>query len=214
MLNEDFEDINIGILLGQTGPITDATSVMFQAAEMAIEEINESGSFFNGLILKSFHIDSTSTNSTVALENLVSVDSQNPLSLLIGGDTSAITSTVLEAFSYQNEVLTISPSATAPFLQDNDDQSLFYRTATPDTTTANLAAAALHRSGAKNVAILAENSTYAEAYIDTFVNTFRGLAYNNIDGVGGLVSTIVNVGDQDIDDEFRIIDGDIFRRIR
>ena len=60
------DDVKIGIILGFTGPIESLTPAMAAGAELAISEVNDSGSFMGGSKIGVVRGDSTCIDSAAA----------------------------------------------------------------------------------------------------------------------------------------------------
>ena len=68
-VHDSENEINIAISLGKTGPITDLTSEMFKAANLAVDEINAAGLLFESHTLNSYEIDSTTVDTAKLCPN-------------------------------------------------------------------------------------------------------------------------------------------------
>ena len=71
-----FSDVKLGIIIGFTGPIESLTPDMAAGAELAIDEVNKSGSFSMGNV-SGIRADSTcidSSAATAAAERLITSD--------------------------------------------------------------------------------------------------------------------------------------------
>ena len=76
-LTQTDETVKIGVLLGFTGPIESLTPPMADSAELAFEEISDSGQFLGGKTIESTRADSTCIDAgaaTAAAERLVTSD--------------------------------------------------------------------------------------------------------------------------------------------
>ena len=126
------DDVKIGIILGFTGPIESLTPAMAAGAELAIAEVNDSGSFMGGSKISVVRGDSTCIDSaaaTAAAERLITSDKVNAI---MGADCSGVTTAILQNVAMANGVVMISPSATSPALSTVEDNGLFFRTAPSD----------------------------------------------------------------------------------
>jgi len=71
------EAVKIGVLLGFTGPIESLTPPMADSAELAFEEVSDSGRFLGGKTIEPVRADSTCVDAaaaTAAAERLVTSD--------------------------------------------------------------------------------------------------------------------------------------------
>ena len=103
------DDVKIGIILGFTGPIESLTPAMAAGAELAISEVNDSGSFMGGSKIGVVRGDSTCIDSaaaTAAAERLITSDKVNAI---MGADCSGVTTAILQNVAMANGVVMISP---------------------------------------------------------------------------------------------------------
>ncbi|MGG7646273.1 ABC transporter substrate-binding protein [Rhodovulum sp. YNF3179] len=167
------EDVNIGVLLGYTGPIESLTPPMADAAELALAEINESGNFLDGMTLVPVRGDSTCVDSaaaTAAAERLITSDN---VAAIMGAACSGATIAVLENVAKPNGVVMISPSATSPALTSIEDNGLFFRTAPSDARQGQVLANILMDKGITEVAVTYTNNDYGKGLSDSFISSFE-----------------------------------------
>ena len=108
-------DINVGIILGFTGPIESLTPTMASSAELAFKEATDAG-ILGGSKLNPMRADSTCVDAaaaTSAAERLVTSDN---IAAIMGADCSGVTTAVANNVAVPNGVTIISPSATSPAL--------------------------------------------------------------------------------------------------
>jgi len=163
--------VNLGIILGFTGPIESLTPDMASGAEFAISEVNESGAFKFGEIT-SVRADSTCIDNaaaTAATERLITSDNVNAI---IGGDCSGVTQAMLENVALPNGVVMISPSATSPALSSVKDNDLFFRTSPSDARQGQVIKDILIDKGYKKIAISYVNTDYGKGLSDSIANSF------------------------------------------
>ena len=126
------EGINIGVILGFTGPIESLTPTMAASAEMAYKEASDSGKLLGGTKITVVRADSTCIDAaaaTSAAERLVTSDN---VVAIMGADCSGVTTAIANNVAIPNGVTMISPSATSPALTDIEDNGYFFRTAPSD----------------------------------------------------------------------------------
>ena len=119
-----FSDVKLGIIIGFTGPIESLTPDMAAGAELAIDEVNKSGSFSMGKV-SGIRADSTcidSSAATAAAERLITSDKVNGI---MGADCSGVTTAILQQVALANGMVMVSPSATSPALSTVEDNNLF-----------------------------------------------------------------------------------------
>jgi len=181
------DDVKIGIILGFTGPIESLTPAMAAAAELAISEVNDSGSFMGGSKIEVVRGDSTCIDSaaaTAVAERLITSDKVNAI---MGADCSGVTTAILQNVAMANGVVMISPSATSPALSTVADNGLFFRTAPSDARQGQVVAAILKDQGYKSAAITYTNNDYGKGLADSIETNFKK--------VGGKVT--INVSHED-----------------
>ncbi len=168
------EDVNIGIILGFTGPIESITPGMADSAELAISEINESGLLLDGVTLVPVRADSTCIDSAAAqaaAERLVTVDN---VAAIVGADCSGVTIAIANNVAVPNGVVMVSPSATSPALSDIDDNDYFFRTAPSDARQGQVLADLLADQGIESVAVTYTNNDYGRGLSEAFAAAYGG----------------------------------------
>lgn len=167
------ETVNIGVILGFTGPIESLTPHMADSAELAIAEINDSGKFLDGVSLAPVRADSTCVDSaaaTAAAERLVTTDG---VVAIMGADCSGVTGAVLANVAVPNGIPMVSPSATSPGLSTAEDNDLFFRTAPSDARQGEVLATMLQEKGISEVAVTYTNNDYGKGLSDSFISSFE-----------------------------------------
>ena len=176
------DTVNIGVLLGFTGPIESLTPAMGSGADLAISEINSAGGFM-GSTVAAVRADSTCVDSdaaTAAAERLVT---SGGIAALMGADCSGVTGAVLANVAVPNGILMISPSATSPALSTAEDNGLFFRTAPSDARQGQLLAEQTIARGITTVAVTYVNNDYGDGLASAFATNFEAL--------GGTVSVSI-----------------------
>ena len=167
------EDVPIGVILGFTGPIESLTPHMAQSAELAMEEMNESGNFLDGHTLVPVRADSTCIDSaaaTAAAERLITDDG---IVAIMGADCSGVTGAVLSNVAVPNGIPMVSPSATSPALSTAEDNGLFFRTAPSDARQGGVIADILMDRGIEEVAVTYTNNDYGKGLADSFQASYE-----------------------------------------
>ncbi|MFQ8430383.1 ABC transporter substrate-binding protein [Amaricoccus sp. W119] len=167
------EPVNIGVILGFTGPLESITPGMGGSAEVALKEASDSGKLPNGITLNPVRADSTCVDAaaaTTAAEGLVS--SQN-VAAIMGADCSGVTTAVATNVAVPRGVTIISPSATSPALTDLEDNGYFFRTAPSDARQGEVLADLVTENGTTEVAVTYTNNDYGKGLADTFAAAFE-----------------------------------------
>ncbi len=166
-------EINVGIILGFTGPIESLTPDMALGAETAWNEVNESGALLDGKTLVSVRADSTCVDSaagSAAAERLITSDN---VAAIMGADCSGVTTAIANNVAIPNGVVMISPSATSPALSDIEDNGLFFRTSPSDARQGQVLADILNDRGISSIAVTYTNNDYGKGLADAFQAAFE-----------------------------------------
>ena len=167
------EDVKIGIILGFTGPLESVTHDMCAAAELAIEEINESGAFMGGTDIITIRGDSTCIDAQVATANAERLVTADRVAAIVGGDCSGVTKAMLDNVAKPNGIVMISPSATSPGLSSPDDDGFFFRTTPSDARQGEVVAEILRERGYREAALTYTNNDYGKGLADSIERNFR-----------------------------------------
>jgi branched-chain amino acid transport system substrate-binding protein len=167
-------DINVGIILGFTGPIESLTPTMASSAELAFKEATDAG-ILGGSKLNPMRADSTCVDAaaaTSAAERLVTSDN---IAAIMGADCSGVTTAVANNVAVPNGVTIISPSATSPALTTIEDKGFFFRTAPSDARQGQILAEVVMDRGIKKLAVTYTNNDYGKGLSDSFVGAFKAM---------------------------------------
>jgi branched-chain amino acid transport system substrate-binding protein len=167
--------INVGVILGFTGPIESLTPAMANSAEMAFDEVSASGKLLDGATIVSIRADSTCVDSaaaTAAAERLINADG---VVAIMGADCSGVTGAIAKNVGAVNGVAMISPSATSPGLSSIDDNGIFFRTAPSDARQGVVLAEIVKSRGIDTVAVTYTNNDYGKGLADSFSNAYRAI---------------------------------------
>lgn len=168
-------EINVGIILGFTGPIESLVADMGPAAEFAFDEVNASGLLLGGKSIVAVIGDSTCIDSaaaTAVAEKQITADN---VAAIMGADCSGVTGAIAANVAIPNGVVMISPSATSPGLSSIDDNGLFFRTAPSDARQGQVMAAVLQDKGITEVAVTYTNNDYGKGLADAFQSNFEAI---------------------------------------
>lgn len=166
------ESVNVGIILGFTGPLESITPTMADAAEVAFKEASDSGLLPGGATINPVRADSTCIDAaaaTAAGDRLVTAEN---VAAIMGADCSGVTIAVLNNVAVPNGVTMISPSATSPALTDIADEDYFFRTAPSDARQGEVLADVLMERGIENVAVTYTNNDYGKGLAEAFERNF------------------------------------------
>jgi len=158
--------INVGIMLGFTGPIEKLTPAMADAAELAFKEAS-AHRILDGIVIDPIRADSTCINSSVAVNNAKKLVSQNVVAIM-GADCSGVTGAIATNVAVPNGVVLVSPSATSPALTNLNDDGYFFRTAPSDARGAEVLAQITKEKGIRKLAITYTNNDYGKFFAQNF----------------------------------------------
>jgi len=169
------QEIKLGIVMGFTGPIESLTPSMAAAAEMAMAEVNESGTLLGGATVTPVRGDSTCTDAAVATAVAERLVASDRVSGIVGADCSGVTAAVLANVAVPNGMVMISPSATSPGLTTAEDNGLFFRTAPSDLRQGEVMADVIKDRGISEVAVTYTNNDYGKGLADSFAASFEAV---------------------------------------
>ena len=159
--------VNVGIILGFTGPIESLTPDMAAGATLAFSEASDSGKLLNGSNINVIRADSTCIDSAAATSAAEGLVSQG-VTAIMGADCSGVTGAILSNVAVPNGVPMISPSATSPGLTTAEDNGLFFRTAPSDARGGEVLADITADKGITSVAITYVNTDYGVGLADVY----------------------------------------------
>ena len=96
--------VNVGIILGFTGPIESLTPDMAAGAELAFSEASNSGKLLNGSNINVIRADSTCIDSAAATSAAEGLVSQG-VTAIMGADCSGVTGAILSNVAVPNRRL-------------------------------------------------------------------------------------------------------------
>ncbi|RBI85083.1 branched-chain amino acid ABC transporter substrate-binding protein [Rhodosalinus halophilus] len=167
------EDVPIGIILGFTGPIESLTPMMAESAELALQEVNESGNFLEGHTLVPVRADSTCIDSAAATAAAERLITDEGIVAIMGADCSGVTGAILSNVAVPNGIPMVSPSATSPALSTAEDNGLFFRTAPSDARQGAVIANILMDRDIEEVAVTYTNNDYGKGLADSFQASYE-----------------------------------------
>ena len=166
------EQVNVGIILGFTGPLESITPGMAASAELAFAEASDSGLLPGGMTLNVVRGDSTCIDAAAASATATQQVSSDNVVAIMGADCSGVTTAIANNVAIPAGVVMISPSATSPALTDIDDNDFFFRTAPSDARQGEILAELVLERGMDTVAITFTNNDYGKGLADSFAAAF------------------------------------------
>lgn len=151
------ETIRMGVIAPLTGDAAAYGQSEKNAVELAVEEINSNGGI-DGKLLEVIFEDGkcNGMDAVTAAQKLINVDR---VKIILGGACSGET-LAIAPLAEQNEVLVFSSFSSSPDLTDAGD--FIFRNAPSDEIGGRDAVRMIYDDGHKRVAILSENTDYAQ----------------------------------------------------
>ncbi len=166
------EDINIGVLLGFSGPLEALAPPIAGGAELALKNIDDQGGTKYGMLVP-VRDDSTCADATAAANAADRLINSKKVLAIVGAMCSGATISAANTAGIPTNTVMISPSATAPSLTTLDDKDLMFRTAPSDAYQGDVLARLLISKGIKDVAVAYVNNDYGKGLADTFTAAFK-----------------------------------------
>ena len=167
------QEVKMGVLLGYTGPIEDITPYMADSAELAMQEISDSGMFLGGTTITPVRADSTCVDSSAAQAAAERLISSDDIVALVGADCSGVTMAVLQNVAMSAGVPMISPSATSPAFTTTESNGMFFRTSPSDARQGVILADIVMERGFDTIALTHTNNDYGSGLPPRFPRPTR-----------------------------------------
>ncbi len=155
--------LRLGGLMPHTGSLSVIGPPMFAGAMLGIADVNRAGGVL-GRPVQWFDGDDH-TDKAKAVETAKRLIAKK-VHVIIGAGASSVTAAVLPVAVAAGVVL-FSPSNTASFLSDADDQGLYFRTTPPDRLQAGAITDLVMRDGVRRLAIVARDDAYGRGLHDS-----------------------------------------------
>ena len=168
-------DVKIGFLGGFTGPIESMLPPIFEAAKLAVKDVNDQGGILDGQKLEIISGDSTCADATAASNAADRMVNSEKVTALVGPLCSGETIAAANNAAIPGGVLLISPAATSPALTTLDDKDLVFRTTSSDAYSGEVLAKILKDKGTDNIAITYVNNDYGKGFADALEGAFKTL---------------------------------------
>lgn len=166
------EDVTIGFLGGFTGPIESLTPPIFDAAKLAVAEVNEQGGILGGkLALVSG--DTTCADATAAANAADKEVNTDHVTAIVGALCSGATISAANNAAIPGNVVMISPASTSPSLTTLKDKDLVFRTPPSDAYQGDVLARLLIDKGIKDIVVTYVNNDYGKGFADALAAAFK-----------------------------------------
>jgi branched-chain amino acid transport system substrate-binding protein len=161
--------ITIGALLSQTGALAAIGQEEFQAAQMAVDEINAGGGVLGSdLTLVNADDGSDSTRAASAAMSLISGSKVQAILGGLGSGSTINASTV----TIPADTVLISGSSTSPAITTLNDNGTVFRTCASDALQGELLAKRARAKGFDSVAVIWIPGPYGQGLSQQFVDSF------------------------------------------
>ena len=167
------EPVNVGVILGFTGPLESITPAMAASAELAMKQASDSGKMPNGITLNPVRADSTCIDAAAATTAATNLVTGENVAAIMGADCSGVTIAILNNVALPNGVVMVSPSATSPALTTIEDDGYFFRTAPSDARQGEVMADVVKEQGIDEVAVTYTNNDYGKGLAESFNKAFE-----------------------------------------
>jgi ABC-type branched-subunit amino acid transport system substrate-binding protein len=170
-------DIDIGLVMGLTGPAGAYGQAGAKAVEMAFRDFNEAGGV-GGCHLVADTRDSQS-QGTVAVDQATQLVNIKKVPVIIGGIISSVSIPILTSVTAPAGVVQVSPASSSPTLtqlgRDGKTNGVFFRMITSDALQGTAAAKLAIDSGMKKIAIINVNNDFGVNMAKEFSAAYKKL---------------------------------------
>lgn len=170
---QDAAPLKIGALFPFTGDLSDFGPGFWDAAELAVNEINAGGGV-NGVPVELIQGDSA-TSPQQAVEDARRLIELEGVSAIVGPAGSGEALPTVESVAGPAGILVISPSATSPALTVANDNDFFFRTTISDAAQGAVMADLAQEQGYGSACVLYVNNAYGQGLSEAFSGRFTEL---------------------------------------
>lgn len=167
---DEAEPLRIAVLFPFTGDLSDFGQPFLQAAELAVNQINEAGGV-NGQPIELVQGDSA-TSPQQAVEEARRLIELEGVSAIVGPAGSGETLPVAESVTGPAGVLEITMSATSPALTIANDNDFLFRTVISDAAQGVVMADVAREQGFESACVLYVNNAYGQGLNEAFADRF------------------------------------------
>ena len=156
-----------------TGDLSDFGPAFWNAAMLAVEEINSAGGVLGQPVELVRADDGTSPQQGVEeARRLVEVER---VSAIIGAAASGVTLPIAESVTGPSGIVQISPASTSPALTDANDNDFLFRTTISDAAQGVVLAQLAQEQGFKTACTMYTNNAYGQGLSEVFSREFERL---------------------------------------
>lgn len=170
---DEIAPLKIGALLPFTGDLSDFGQPMFNAIELAVNQINEAGGV-NGMPVELVQGDD-GTAPQQAVEEARRLVEVEGVSAIIGPAASGVAQQVIETVTGPGHILHFSHSATSNALTAVEDNDFFFRTTIADSAQGKVMAEVAQSLGYTSACTMYINGPYGQGLSEVFAKSFEAL---------------------------------------
>ncbi|MEJ2044367.1 MAG: ABC transporter substrate-binding protein [Reinekea sp.] len=167
-------EVKIGFLGGFTGPIESLAPPIFEAAKVAIAQVNNQGGLLDGQIITMPSADTTCVDASAASNGADRLVNTDGVVAIVGALCSGSTVAAANNVAVPAGVVMVSPASTSPALTGLNDNDMVFRTAPSDAYQGEMLAKLLESKGIDEIAITYVNNDYGKGFADALESAFSG----------------------------------------
>ena len=167
--------LRIGVLLSQTGALSQYGPGDTKGAKLAVDQINAAGGVLGQPVL--MFVEDDQTDSTAAVAAATKLITVNHVNAIVGAQFSGGSIPIVSSVAKKNFVPMVSPSATSPALSNLSlTGGYFFRTAPSDALQGVVAANYLYGNlSYRYLAVIARDDSYGRGLAGVATTKFRAL---------------------------------------
>ncbi len=166
-------EVKIGFLGGFTGPIETLTPPVYDAAQLAVQHVNEQGGLLDGQMIEMPTGDTTCSDASAASNAADRLVNSEHVTAIVGALCTGATIAAANNAAIPGGVVMVSPASTAPAVSELADNDLVFRTVPSDAFQGEALAKMLLAKGIDEVAVTYVNNDYGRGLADAFVATYE-----------------------------------------
>ncbi|WP_075880560.1 ABC transporter substrate-binding protein [Vreelandella massiliensis] len=166
-------EVKVGFLGGFTGPIETLTPPVYDAAQLAMQHVNEHGGILGGEEVTMPSGDTTCSDASAASNAADRLVNSENVTAIVGALCTGATIAAANNAAIPGGVVMVSPASTAPAVSELDDDDLVFRTVPSDAFQGEALAKMLLEKGIEEVAVTYVNNDYGRGLADAFVATYE-----------------------------------------
>src|SRR5690554_7329875 len=166
-------EVKVGFLGGFTGPIETLTPPVYDAAQLAVQHVNDQGGILGGQTLAMPSADTTCADASAASNAADRMVNTESVTAIVGALCTGATIAAANNAAVPGGVVMVSPASTAPAVTELDDNDLVFRTVPSDAFQGDALARMLLGKGIDEVVVTYVNNDYGRGLADAFAATYE-----------------------------------------